>query len=206
MVKKDNCLNNSANILTSSVAKYTLKDIFNIANPELKFINVEKEYQNIILKLNSVNSGGIYLFWLLDEPSKCYLGSAINLRKRFMVHYNNSLKNNNHPKFYNCVKKYKWSKFGFLVVELEKNQTFLREKENIWLNKLFNDFALRDNILNLLKSGNNWLNFKHSEQTKKLISELMKGKTLSELHQINISKGLLNQTKSEETKFKISLA
>jgi hypothetical protein len=100
-------LNNSANILTSSLATDTLKAIFNIANPDLKFINVEKEYKNITIKLNSLNSGGIYLFWLLDNPSKCYLGSAINLRKRFMVHYNNSLKNNNHPKFYSCVKKYK---------------------------------------------------------------------------------------------------
>jgi hypothetical protein len=63
-----------------------------------------------------------------------------------MVHYNNSLKNNNHPKFYNCVKKYGWSKFGFLVVELEKNKSILIEKENIWLNKIFND-RISDNIL-----------------------------------------------------------
>lgn len=161
-------MNNSANILTSSVATDTLKAIFNIANPDLKFINVEKEYKNITIKLNSLNSGGIYLFWLLDNPSKCYLGSAINLRKRFMVHYNNSLKNNNHPKFYSCVKKYKWSKFGFLVVELDKNKTIFREKENIWLNKMFNDCALRYNILNILKLGNNWLNYKHSEKNHKL--------------------------------------
>jgi hypothetical protein len=29
---------------------------------DLKFINVEKEYKNIIIKLNSLSSGGIYLF------------------------------------------------------------------------------------------------------------------------------------------------
>ena len=44
-------------------------------------------------------------------------------------------------KFYSYVKKYKWSKFGFLVVELDKNKTILREKENIWLNKLFKDYG-----------------------------------------------------------------
>jgi len=108
-----------------------------------------------------------------------------------MVHYRNSLKNNIHPKFYSCVKKYKWSKFGFLVVELDKNKTILREKENIWLNKMFNDFALRDNILNLLKLGNNRLNYKHSEKTTNLISELMKGKRKSEIQKLNISKGLI---------------
>ena len=83
-----------------------------------------------------------------------------------MVHYNNSLKNNNHPKFYSCVKKYKWSKFGFLVAELDKNKTILREKENIWLKKMFNDSVLQDNILNILKLGNNWLKYKHREKNK----------------------------------------
>jgi len=68
-----------------------------------------------------------------------------------------------------------------------------------------------NNILNILKLGNNWLNYKHSEKTKNLISELMKGKRKSEIHKINISKykqGLimLNKPKSEETKLKISLA
>ena len=31
-----------------------------------------------------------------------------------------------------------------------------------------------DNILNILKLGNNWLNYKHSEKTKNLISEQAK--------------------------------
>jgi hypothetical protein len=34
----------------------------------------------------------------------------------------------------------------------------------------------------------------------------MKGKRKSEIHKINISNGLLNKPKSEETKLKISLA
>jgi hypothetical protein len=34
----------------------------------------------------------------------------------------------------------------------------------------------------------------------------MKGKSNSEIHKINISNGLLNKPKSEETKLKISLA
>jgi hypothetical protein len=164
LFKNDNNLNNLANIQTSN--NDTLNDILNLANLDLKFINVEKEYKNIIIKLNSLSSGGIYLFWLLDDSSKCYIGSAINLKKRFMVHYNNSLKNNNHPKFYNCVKKYGWYKFGFIIIELEKNKSILIEKENIWLKKIYNDQPKAENILNILKLGNNWLNNKHNEKTK----------------------------------------
>lgn len=173
---------------------------------DLLFINVEKEYQNIINKLNSLSSGGIYLFWLLDEPTKFYLGSAINLKKRFYTHYNNSLINNNHPKFYNCVKKYGWSKFGFQIVELIDDKSLLIEKENIILNHIFNNPSLMDNTLNILKFGNSWLNNKHSDKTKKLISDKMKGKKLSSLHKLKISKSLTDKKLSNETKLKISLS
>jgi hypothetical protein len=44
------------------------------------------------------------------------------------------------------------------------------------------------------------------KKTTNWISELMKGKRKSEIHKINISNGLLNKPKSEETKLKISLA
>jgi len=184
-----------------------LDDIFNLVEPQdLQFINVEKEYQNIIFQLDSLSSGGIYLFWLLDDPTKLYVGSTLNLKKRFYAHHNNSLITNTHPKFYNCVKKYGWSKFGFKVVELIEDKSLLIEKENILLNKLFNNPSLMYNTLNILKFGNNWLNNKHSDKTKKLISDKLKGTKKSELHKLKISKGLTNKKKSNETKLKISLA
>lgn len=126
-----------------------LDDIFNLVSQDWRSMIAEKEYQNILNKLNSLSSGGIYLFWLLDDPSKCYVGSAINFKKRFYTHYNNSLINNNHPKFYNCVKKYGWSKFGFQIVELVDDKSLLIEKENIILNKIFNNPSLMDNTLNI---------------------------------------------------------
>jgi predicted site-specific integrase-resolvase len=39
--------------------------------------------------------------------TKCYIGSAINLKRRFNTHYK-SYKNNKHPKFYSCVKAIAW--------------------------------------------------------------------------------------------------
>jgi hypothetical protein len=77
----------------------------------------------------------------------------------------------------------------------------LIEKENILLNKIFNNPSFIDNSLNILKFGNSWLNNKHSDKTKKLISDKMKGKKLSEQHKLNISKSLTNKKLSNETKF-----
>ena len=84
------------------------KLFFDLAKPNLKFLNVEKEYNNILNALIN-NKSGIYLFWLLNKPYKCYLGSSVNLRKRFYDHYRNAPKSEIHVKFYNSVKKHSWS-------------------------------------------------------------------------------------------------
>ena len=47
------------------------------------------------------------MFWLLENPSICYIGSATNLKIRFNDHFKNTLiKKNQYPKFYNYVNKY----------------------------------------------------------------------------------------------------
>ena len=86
-----------------SLFDFTLIQIFAISGggdsqPDLKFINVEKNYDLINESLNYLSTktpggSGIYLFWLLDNPSKCYIGSSINLKRRFNDHYKNYLKN-----------------------------------------------------------------------------------------------------------------
>jgi hypothetical protein len=76
---------------------------FSLAKSNLKFINIKKNYGLINKSLINLDSG-IYLFWLLDDPSKCYISSSINLKRRFYTHYR--LYKNKHPKFYNYVKKY----------------------------------------------------------------------------------------------------
>jgi hypothetical protein len=63
-----------------------INNFFNLAKPDLKFHNIEKEYQNILNKLDKL-SHGIYLFWNLENPYKCYLGSSLNLKLRFKVHF-----------------------------------------------------------------------------------------------------------------------
>jgi len=138
------------------------KDFFYLTKPDLKFINVKINYELINTSITNLNSG-IYLFWLLDDPSKCYIGSAINLKKRFKAHYNNALKTNNH-KFYNSIKKYGWSNFGFKIIEFVDNKNNLLNREQFWLDKIFNDKKLKENTLNILQNSNSWLKNKHSNE------------------------------------------
>lgn len=193
--------------------KQDINNFFNVAKPDLKFINVEKEYNNIINSLNKLdncNKSGIYLFWLLENPYKCYLGSALDLKRRFKVHFKEAPIKNKHPKFYASVKKHGWSKFGFQIVNFH-DKSVLIEHEQLWLSKIFNSEIYAENTLNILKNAYSWLGHKHKEESKILISEKRKGRILSEEHIKNISLGKLGEkhhyfgkNRSIETKLKIS--
>lgn len=58
-----------------------INNFFSLAKPDLIFHNIENEYQNILNQLHHL-SPGIYLFWNLENPYKCYLGSSLNLKLR----------------------------------------------------------------------------------------------------------------------------
>lgn len=85
---------------------------------------------------------------LLEDPSKCYIGSAINLKRRFNTLYK-SYKNNKHPKFYSCINKYSWSNFGFKIIEIIDNNEVLLNREQFWLDVLFHCPFYSKNTLNL---------------------------------------------------------
>lgn len=169
--------------------------LFNLAKPDFNFINVEKEYENIINSLNKLDKldkSGIYLFWLLENPYKCYLGSALDLKRRFKVHFKDALIKDRHPKFYASVKKYGWSKFGFQIVNFHE-KSLLINHEQLWLNKIFSSENYSKNTLNLLLNAKSWLGYKHNEESKNLMSEKKKGKPLSMGHRKNISLGKIGE-------------
>jgi group I intron endonuclease len=164
---------------------------FPIGKSNLKFINVEANYFKIVESLNKL--GGIYIFWLLEDPTKCYIGSAQDLKKRFKAHYN--LNRKSHQKFYNTVKKYSWSNFGFQIIELinNKNNNLLLFKEQFWLNVIFDCPCYgKNNILNLLKNANNWSGYKHSEESKMKMRLKKINIKLTDEHKTKISLGKIS--------------
>lgn len=128
------------------------------------------------------NSSGIYKI-LNKINGKFYIGSAIDIKVRWYQHrwYLNN------GKHHNLYLQRAWNlnsnDFDFIILEICEN---IREREQHWINILNPEY-------NLTKTVGSLLGYKHSEETKRLMSERRKG------NQFNKGKH-----HSEETKKKIS--
>lgn len=138
-------------------------------------------------------NSGIYKILCL-ETDKFYIGSAKNLRKRIYEHQR-QLKNNKHPNRYLQFSwnKYSGWKFVFLVVECIEDVKQLTQREQFYIDTLKPEY-------NLTPTANSMLGFKHSDETKKIISE--KAKNISEETRAKMKAHIF----SDEHKRKMSVA
>lgn len=130
------------------------------------FINPTVSYENAgtqkveILKANKEKTG-IYR-WTHIESGKDYVGSAINLSRRFQNYYSvcyllkETTKNNS--MIYKALIKYGYSSFKLDILEY-CNVSILIEREQYYLDSLNPRY-------NILKNAGSLKGFKHSEDTK----------------------------------------
>jgi len=107
-----------------------------------------------------------------------YIGSSINIYKRWGEH-KRTLRKNIHD---NDFLQKSWNKYGedhfkFEIIELiiDKTELIIREQFYLDLIKPFN----KNITYNICKIAGNMLGFKHSEKTKKILSDLHKGNKYS---------------------------
>ncbi|MDP3986985.1 MAG: NUMOD3 domain-containing DNA-binding protein [Nanoarchaeota archaeon] len=141
---------------------------------------------------------------------KIYIGSAINLRKRYVSH-KNSLNRGDH---HNSHLQRSWNKYGeccfdFQILEICEKKKSLIKKEQYWLD-YYRSYD-REIGYNISFKAGSTLGVKCSEEKKIKISNFHKGKKLSEEHRKKLSdseKGENNpfygKHHSEESKRKIS--
>jgi len=117
---------------------------------------------------------------------KIYVGKSENIKERFAKH-KNALINNYH---YNKHLQRSWNKYGednfkFNIVEICSND-ILSDKEKFYIKV----YKTNDNKYgyNLTNGGEGISGFKHSEETKKYLSEIQTGKIVSEETKQKISK------------------
>jgi len=142
---------------------------------------------------------------------KIYVGSAVNIRKRWSNHRHNLI-NGTHKNLHlqNAWNKYGVDDFEFSIIELVVDKTQLIDREQFYLNVLKPDY-------NICPTANSRLGRHQSLETKQKIAEYRKGRCHSDITKFKISKSnkgkqsgnnhpMYGKHFSEDTKKKMSEA
>ena len=116
--------------------------------------------------------------------------------------WQNGKKYGNNDHFTNAINYYGWDNFKHIVIARG-----LTEEEAKWLEiELIREFDTtnRDKGYNITKGGEGTNGYKHTEETRKNIGKIHKGKTLSEETRKKLSEAMKGKTLSEETRKKLS--
>jgi group I intron endonuclease len=136
-----------------------------------------------LIKEQKNKVGIYYIINLLN--GHCYIGSSKNISQRMRNHLNRSyliLKKNSNMPFTRSLLKYGSENFGVIIIEYS-NLEDLYERETFWISKL-------NPYYNILKEGGSSNNYRHSDITKKIISNLAKNRILSSSTKNSISESL----------------
>ncbi len=148
------------------------------------------------------STAGIYQI-LNTVNGKIYVGSSVNLQKRYMSHLCELNKNNHSNKhLQRAWNKYKEHNFDFEILQLVKNPKSLIECEQFWIDKT--NCVNQKYGYNSSPTAGNTLGVKFSEETKKTMSVKRKGRKLSKKHIQQIIKSNTGRKHTEETKKKMS--
>ena len=171
----------------------------------VKIYNLKKDRVQI-LKQENEKSGVYYLINNINGHT--YVGSSINLASRMRNYLNNTFlksKQNVNMPIVKALLKYDQSHFSLLILEYVEAES-LTIRETYYITSLIPYY-------NVLKQGYSSLGYKHTEETKKLLSELAKNRTHSDLTKCLIARALTgennpfyNKSHSVETKVRISEA
>lgn len=152
----------------------------------VKVYNSLKEDRLNILKEQRDKSG---VYCLINKVNgHLYVGSSIHLASRMRNYLNKAFlksKQNANMPITRSLLKYDYSNFSLLILEYVEAE-FLTSRETFYITNIIPYY-------NVLKQGFSSLAYKHTEETKKLLSELAKNRTHSE-----ITKGLITRAVTGE--------
>lgn len=180
--------------------------ILNKAVEEIKPIKVYNNFKENKTKIKIDQKDKIGIYCLLNLINgNIYIGSSVNLAARLNNYLNNTFlknsKNNNMPIIL-ALLKYGQENFAVLIVEYV-NIRNLSVRETYYITHLLPYY-------NVLKQGYSSIGYKHTEATKKMLSELAKNRIHSDNTKTLISKALVaennpfyNKNHSMESKIRM---
>lgn len=168
-------------------------------SPAATYGNVELD-KDWILKENKNQSGVYRLTNLVNQ--KTYIGSSVDLRKRFHVYYSTVRLSTSNMAIYKALLKYGHSNFSLEILGYcERDKAVSKEQEYIDLLKP---------SYNLNPIAGSTLGYRHSEETlAKLsanMSARMTGRTVSDETRANLSAAATGRVLTSEDRAKISAA
>lgn len=142
-------------------------------------LKTEKVYENlkedrVMIIREEMGKSGVYC--LINKVNgHAYVGSSINLASRMRNYLNKAFlksKQNDNMPITKALLKYDQSNFTLLIIEYVEPE-FLVTRETFYITHIIPYY-------NVLKQGYSSLGYKHTEETKRLLSELAKNRTHSE--------------------------
>ncbi len=189
---------------TSGMAFGFHKVYYSTGKDRLEGIDLEKIYFNAdkdklyIIKENK-GKAGIYL-WRNKENGNIYIGSSIDLRRRFLTYYNiKKLMKNTNMIIYVALIKYGYSSFELVILEYCTAENII-SREQYYIDLLKPEY-------NILKKAGSWEGHHHSKETIAKISGEFNhffSKIHNEEARKKMSEAKLNRTLTDEVKEKIS--
>jgi group I intron endonuclease len=187
---------------SNSINNLNMDNKMNELKP-IKIYNSLKEDRVKILKDEKYKSG---VYCLVNNINgHAYVGSSINLASRMRNYLNNtflkSRQNVNMP-IVHALLKYNQSNFSLLILE------YIGPEDLTCRETFFITFLIP--YYNVLKQGYSSLGYKHTEETKKLLSELANNRTHSDKTKTLIAKALTGENnpfynKSHSTESKVRM-
>lgn len=173
--KKYSLISNSRAIIIRSYSSFN-----NNGNQDnTKNLNAEKVYESFKEeRVNIIKEGlgrsGVYCL-INKVDGHAYVGSSINLASRMRNYLNNAYlksKQNVNMPITRALLKYGQSSFSLLILEYVE-PAFLTARETFFITHVMPYY-------NVLKQGYSSLGYKHTEEAKKLLSELAKNRVHSD--------------------------
>jgi hypothetical protein len=184
--------------------------------PVIIYNNAKTDKSRILSDLKG--KAGIYQ-WTYKESGKFYVGSAFDLSKRlkdYFVHSYISDKSKGNSYIYNALLHYGYDAFSLSILEFidisnlskEEVRNLILSREQYYLDIIFKEDE-PENTYNILPTAGSSLGYKHTEESKVLISRANLGKTHSvetklkmsqALSGLNSPRGFLGKSHSLESK------
>lgn len=141
---------------------------------------------------------GIYVIYRRGAEGRAYIGSAVNIRKRWGVHLCQLRGGYHHsPALQNAWNKYGEGEFSFAVLENVDCVDDLIPREQSWLDACSPEY-------NICKVAGSHLGVKRSVETRRRISEALTGKEHTEETREKLSRIFTGRAHSQESREKMS--